>query len=439
MEEYMRRFLYYAVAFAVICGVFFGFLKAADYAGVNDAESVRRYTFHDYYAQENIDVLFIGSSQAFFSVDCGIMDEKLEKNTFDMGSASQRLNLTSFLLKDAAKRYDLDHVYIYLGYRQAKYTSDKVGSTILSYISDGLRSMPDKLRLIIRYTEPDQYMNLLLPVRRNLKALFSPNTVMATLRVKSGDAYRNYDSAAFITGSETYGGKGHVMGNTSVEDGTLVSTFTPYPLKISAITDTWKSALQEIVEFCKAEDIDVTFFAPPLSSCVLLAMKDQDSFIREVRSMLEGTGFEYVDFSLLKEEYWPDTSTIFQDGLHLNQSGAEIFTKVFADYINGEIAEDEIFYGSVEERFKNLDPAFYGASVRETKRKGTEYHLIGNPAEKIEYKVDLEPGDGQVIPLQDFDKNDCIYINDGTPGVLRVSARLEGETEVLSESVIELE
>ena len=442
MEENMRRLLYYAAAFAVICGSFFGFMKTADYIGYDDARTVRRYTFHDYYEQDdNIDVLFLGSSQTYYSVDCGIMDEKLKKNTFNLGTSSQRLTLTAYLLKDAAKRYDLDHVYVYLGYRQARNTREKIALQDLVYVTDSLRSIPDKCMLIGKYTKPDEYMNAFIPVRRNLETLFDPETIGYNLSIKSTDVYKNYIGTAMFPGPEYYYGKGHVAGTNAIEDGTMVSQFTADPVDLEKITDIWKDSLQDIIDFCKTEDIDLTFFAPPLSSCVLLALEEQDSFIQEVNELIEGTGFEFVDFSLLKKEYWPDTSELFNDDTHLNQTGSERFTGLFADYINGELSTDEIFYGSVRERFENLDPAFYGVSVKDCtlpEGPGTEYHLIGNPAGQLEYKVELVPGDGQIIELQDYDKNDRIFINEGTPGILRVSARLTGDTKILSESEISI-
>ena len=441
MEEKMRKFLYCAAAFAVIGGSFFGFLKAADYAGVNDARTARRYTFHDYYEQDNIDVLFVGSSQTFYSIDCGIMDEKLGKNTFDLGTASQRLTLSSFLVEDAAHRYDLEHVYVYLGYRQARNTKDKISLENLSYVTDGLRSIPDKCMLIGKYSSPDQYMNALLPVRRNLENLFDPATLAGTLSIKSTDEYKNYMGSMLLPAPEIYGGKGHVAGAKSIEEGTLVSTYTPDPVNLARVTDVWKNSLQDIIDFCKAEDIGLTFFAPPLSSCVLLALEDQDSFIQEIYKLIEGSGYEFVDFSLLKKEYWPDTSTLYNDDTHLNQFGAERFTEIFADYINGDVSKDEIFYGSIRERFEDLEPAFYGASIKDCtlpEGPGTEYHLIGNPAGQFAYKVDLVTEDGQIIPLQDYDKNDRININKGTTGVLKVSALLEGETEPLSETELKI-
>ena len=439
MEESMRRLLYYTVSFAVIFGSFFGVLKAADYAGFNDSKAVNRYTMHEYYEQDNIDVLFLGSSQAFYSVDCGIMDEKLGKNTFVLGTGSQRLNLTAFLLKDAAARYDLEHVYVYLSYRQAAGTFEKGSLEEVVYITDGLRSVPDKLMLTTKLLTPELYMNALLPVRRNLDALFKPKSVASTLSIKSTSDYKNYNGQNIVP---SYMGKGHFEGTKVVEQGTMVSVFTPDPLSIDSITDTWRESFKEIVDFCEKEGIDLTFFAPPISSCVLLALENQDSLIQEVNSMLEGTDFEFVDFSLLKKEYWPDDSGLFNDTTHVNKTGSEIFSELFADYINGDLSTDEIFYGSVRERFEDLDPAFYGASTKSCslpEGPGKEYHLLGNPAEKMEYKVDLDSGDGQIIPLQDYDKNDRINISNGNTGFLKVSARLEGEEEPFSEVEIELQ
>ena len=436
----MRRLLYYAAALIVICGSFIFTLKAADYLGTNDSTSIRRYTFHDYYEQDDIDVLFLGSSQVFFSIDCGIMDEKLGKSTFDLGTASQRLNMSSVLLKDAVRRYHPEQVYVYLGYRQSTGTKEKNDINNLVYVTDNLRSLPEKYMMIIKQLNPDEYMNAILPVRRDLEALFDPETLAATLAVKSTEAYKNYDACQFVQ-NPAYAGKGHVAGERSVEDGSMLSVYTPYPINTGSCTDTWKRSIKEIIDFCSAEGIGLTFFAPPLPSCDLLALENQDALIQEINTLIAGTGVTFVDFSLLRKEYWPDTSALYHDDTHLNQVGAERFTEIFADYINGDLSADEIFYGSVTERFEDLDPAFYGASTRDIHSEeapGKEYHLIGNPAGQIEYKVDLYPGDDQVIELQDFNKNDRIFINKGTPGSLKVYARLEGNTDILAEAEIRL-
>ena len=414
----MRNFAKHFVAFLGVCLSLAGFLWLMEFLTVDDSSSFRRFTMHDYYEQDHIDTLFLGSSQALFSVDPGIMDEQLGKNTFILGTTSQRLDTSYMLLKDCIERYHPDHVYVYLGYRQGKYTREKYSDLSNIYpATDYMKPTMNRLQYLLNVSGPDHYANTFLRGHRDWQNIFNPAVVSKVLKTKLSGSYREYDYKDARTREVWYAGKGHSAGKVNIEEGAMLSTFAA-EVDTSLLTDAWKKNILKIIDFCRGKGIVVTFFAPPLSSCLLTAQGNYDEFIGFVKDFLADEDAEYLDFSLLREEYWPDTTAYYQDDTHLNQTGAEHFSRIFADYINGKVTEEELFCDSVAEKIASAEPAFYGIFSDKD-----AYRLVANRDEGMLFKVQLEKADGSTEELQDYDENRLISLPEGTEGTLHVMAK----------------
>ena len=93
--------------------VFIG--EVLQYILVDDTNSYTRITFHEMYDQDNIDILFVGSSHCYRSFIPEILDNNVGGlNTVNAGRSSQALDGSYIIIQEAAKRNDLQRIYLEL-------------------------------------------------------------------------------------------------------------------------------------------------------------------------------------------------------------------------------------------------------------------------------------------------------------------------------------
>ena len=82
----MKKMLRYVAAVIAFCFLFLLCGKFFRYILVDDTSSYTRITFHEMYEQDNIDILFVGSSHCYRTFIPEILDKKLGVNTFNVGT-----------------------------------------------------------------------------------------------------------------------------------------------------------------------------------------------------------------------------------------------------------------------------------------------------------------------------------------------------------------
>ena len=101
----LLRFIGFIFLF-IACGTVFSYLLN------DDTESYTRLMMHEFYRQDTIDILFIGSSHCYISLDPRITDEIFQANTFNAGSALQAQDASFALIREAVERYNVRQVYM---------------------------------------------------------------------------------------------------------------------------------------------------------------------------------------------------------------------------------------------------------------------------------------------------------------------------------------
>ena len=82
-------------------GRLIGVGKILHYILVDDTSSYTRLTMHElYHADSNIDVLFVGSSHVYQSLNPEITDKIFQRNTFNAGSSSQGMDGSLAMIKE---------------------------------------------------------------------------------------------------------------------------------------------------------------------------------------------------------------------------------------------------------------------------------------------------------------------------------------------------
>lgn len=316
------------------------------YVSVDDVDSYTRHTFHEMYTQEeNIDILFLGSSHCYRSLNPLVTDEIFGKNTFNCGSSSQRLDATYAVLKEVDKKNNLQTVYVELYYKillNKNYQSDDEVTDIY-LVSDYMKPSFNRTELLLNASSPECYVNSFIPARRNWQRLLNVPYMADLVVAKCSDAYWNeYPASDF----GTYVGKGYVA---------AYGTYDPAAKALTRDTEEARQVpdelfeednakyLNKIIEYCAEHEIELVFFTSPLREEDLKLIGNYDSYIEQVNAFLKGR-CAYYDFSLCKPEVLSLTNEDYKDNDHLNAYGADKFSKVFAEFFTKEVAEEDVFY-----------------------------------------------------------------------------------------------
>lgn len=415
--------------------LFAGIGKLLRFLLVDDTTSFTRLMMHEFYHQEeNIDVLFVGSSHCYFSFVPSVTDEIFGKNTFCAGSSAQQLDASYEIIKEADRLYDLDHIYLEVYHGLADYSPNKDRTLMTStyIISDYLRPSLSKTLFLLRASSKEHYINSFISARRDWENFFDPDYVMTLIQRKTSPAYKNYAYDYVSEGAEQYRGKGYVTNNGYAPDYYFASYYPLYP---KGFSKDWGISLNDIIDYCIRNDIPLTLVSVPMPGFTLTAMGNYDVYVEEINRIINERNIEYYDFNLCKEEFIPDTTAIFCDTDHLNTDGAEIFSTVFSKYFTGQISEKDLFYDSYEEKLSNLDPVVYGLNYQDRPANDSNetivryVTIVSGYTDDIEYRIVMNPENGKQYTVQDFSENKDFEISPEEHGVCKLTTRLTADPE----------
>ncbi|MCR5089632.1 MAG: hypothetical protein K6C08_08980 [Oscillospiraceae bacterium] len=355
---------------------------------------------HEFYNQDNIDVLFIGASHCYRGYDTDVTDQLFNCNTFNLGSSSQTMDTSYFLIREAVDRYDISHIYLDISYNIACLPIGEGESLQSVYIiTDYTHPSLRKLNYLLDRSETDDLSNSFLIARRNWENLFNLPYISDVIKIKTGDAYKDYSYV--IRSNEEYAGKGFVASYSELKADGFYDSVSNETFDLYAIDDQWSESLINIIQFCKENDVALTLVSAPVSSYRLMCYEEYDDFIALVNRIISESeaDVEYYNFNLLRREFWPDTVTSFKDLSHLNAEGARQYSTLFSEFFLGKYTADELFYTSIKEKYEDLPASFYGL-VYNTNPKESKYipcHMIVNHAEDFESRVFIQSEAGKVV------------------------------------------
>lgn len=193
----------------------------------------------------------------------------------------------------------------------------------------------------------------------------------------------------------------------------------------SNISNDWVHTLGDIISFCNTKGISLTLVSAPMSNFYLSGGGNYDVYIDLVNNIIKDTNVDYLDFNLCKEKYIPNVSELFKDVDHLNYEGAQIFSKVFLDYLNGVVSKEELFYASYEEKIESIAPTVFGIIYQDEQKESGELSRICKiiSSGEMEYAINLKTSDNKYIEVQDFSENDVFSITPESHGACTITYR----------------
>ena len=387
-------------ALFVLCG------KGFHYLLIDDTQSYTRLMMHEFYHQKNIDHLFVGSSHCYAALDPEITDEIFRADTFNAGSSLQAQDASFALIREAVERFHVKHIYLemyYLMMSNDEY-KDREQLTGTYIISDYMTPSLNKARFLLEASSPKYYVNSFLPARRNYKK-FSP-----------------------FAGYRT---KGFVANQGEIPGGLLLDTAGFDVIHTESPSSDWLKTIRQIIEYCGKKGVSLTLFSAPMTLFQTAGVGNYDDYIALVRSLTEGTSADYADFNLCREEYFDQTPDLFSDAGHLNEKGAETFSRVFASYFTGEITADDLFYASMEEKIAAAGPQILGLSYLDSGDGMRKLKIVSTLPSGTLYSASITDETGASRVLLEQSEEPFFEISQSDHGTLFVSAdRISAEIGV---------
>lgn len=417
-------------ALAVICFVvlFFACGSFLRYILVDDSGSYTRVMMHEMYGQqENIDVLFVGSSHCYRSLDPRITDEIFGVNTFNVGTSSQQIDGSLALIKEAAKTNDIKQIYLEVYYEISQMPAFEERTDLVStyIVSDYMRPSLNKLGYLLEASSKEHYSNSFILARRNWDKLFEKGYVANVVKAKDAAWYKDctYPFSEF----ERYEGKGYVAVN-QVGDTYGFEHFKE--IDTASVSEDYVDTLQKIIDFCEKEEIELTLFSTPMPEFRLVDVGNYDAYIQFINGLLEGTDVKYYDFNLCRSEYLSFDESYYADTDHINAKGAEAFSRLFSEVFTGQIAQEELFYSSYKERLQAQGEDVYGIIAEYGENSSCTLSPVTTAnAKEIRYTVNWLPEGANPVVLQERDTNRKFELPADVKGSVEIISYI-GETEV---------
>ena len=357
----------------------------------DDTASYTRLMMHEFYRQEDIDILFVGSSHCYVSLDPKITDGIFGANTFNAGSALQAQDASFALIREAVERYSVRQVlmemyYLMMDNDEYREREQLTGTYI---ISDYMRPSLNKLRFLLNASSPKYYVNSFIPARRNWELLLDPAGIADLVKRKLTPEYREFRP---FDGYQT---KGYVRYDEAITTGWLLDNAGFDRIRPENASSDWLKTIKEIIAYCEKKGVQLTLFSAPMTLFQTTAPGNYDDYISLVDSLTAGTGVRYVDFNLCREEFFPGTPELFADAGHMNAAGAEIFSRVFAEYFTGQIPDEALFYSSMAEKIAAHGPDLLGLSFLDSGDGMRKLKIVSTMPEGTRYDVEFTPIGGE--------------------------------------------
>lgn len=371
-----------------------------DYVLSDDTKSYFRTTLHQLYEQENIDSIFMGASHVYSGIDPAITDKIWKENTFNGSTASQRINTSYALLKEADKAADIDTCYLEMTVGGVTKVIGEGMTPEVYNVSDYMKWSWNKISYLLRAVKPEDYINSFCRARRNWKSIYSLSTLKETVSKKSQDNYKNYIPVEKKT--HYYAGKGFVYfsGEFKNADTSDIENYK------GPITEDYQYYFQKIVQYCQENDIELICFSFPVTEYMMESIGNYDKYYVQAKQLCEEYGISYYDFNLANPSILDMQDSDFRDTHHLNGEGAEKFTKVFANFFAGKIEKEELFYESYAEKREHLPKRFIGVNLsRDESEEICKIKPITTKEDDYEYEVYYQDENGEYNLLQEKSPN----------------------------------
>ena len=425
------------VVLCILAGKVMDYIYIRDW--YNDSASWEKAILKEFYLQKkNIDYLYLGSSHVYRDVIPDRMDEINGKNNFNLATSSQPYMASYYLLKEAAERNDLEHVYMEMYYVLPYMFGNRDSAEVMTKNWDVLYQMPlslNKLDYMCNLANKKYGIMTFFPVRRVAEHVFDAEYIRANLIQKRTEDYRR--NIHILDEQAPLFKKGFCTTLNHVEQGTFEGNSSP--IQEQWIDSESKKYLCKIIEFCQKEKIDITLFTSPMPDFRLCCMGNYDQYIKKVNEVADEYGIHYYDFNLCNTKYLNlQDDSCFTDYDHLSYEGSLLYTDILGEVLLSEIERrdlpDQVFYSTYEEKLASIEHRIFGLDIQQDMSKEEKTYMlysVDNLTDTVaEFRVSkIGMGDKETI-VQEWSTQNCVVFPAEESGVFIVEARPRGNKKV---------
>lgn len=305
-----------------------------------------------FYAEKknDIDLIVIGSSNSFCTVDPLVLYEEYGIAAYDFGSSSQPMNISALYLREALKTQKPRVVALEINMM----TSDSISSRGEPGLRWGFTNIPlsaDKLKCIYQSVGEvnAEYFTYVFPVFRYHNRWKELSRTDYT--------YFYQDKTNYTKG---------YLETQAVSEETI--NLTDYNFEGEAwIAEENVAYLDEIAQLCRQNNAQLLLFKSPRESWHRYETE-------AVRALADARGLKFVDFNELYSDgkIELDMAADFRDSQHLNDSGARKVTSYLGRFIKENY--------ELPDRRNEAEPNSWDAACTYRQRKGWQEYMAAPTA-----------------------------------------------------------
>lgn len=394
-----------------------------------------------YYRREpgTLEMIYIGTSQCYEAVNPEITEPLTGLASYNMGTNAQSLMDTERGLVTAFGDAEIKEVVLVLDYDCLIKKRDRYARPEAAFTYALNKHLPlwEGIRNTLAFVlDPDyfgdpQSLNFFFPWlnnRSNMHFEYMLENAAAKLtgRTPEADDLNNVRNG--------YGYKGF----KGVIDYNEDESVSRQKWKEEKLSERALKALERIASCCREEGARLTVIVSPVTvSAVRAYGKSYFTRLRYVKELLGGYGVEFYDFNLARPSLFERQEAYFKDWEHLNDRGAEVFSRSCARLyrMQQEGGDIEACFYDQEEYLLTLDfvdsTYLELASVPGEGIKGKARAYTGDES-AVEYEIQVQREDGSGFEtIRGYDTDpEFLYVPEGTGTVVfRVNARAAGNGE----------
>lgn len=357
----MKNSLKISLFILLLCGIFSGFLNLGNRL-VHEQTSNSRWNAYKALPEDSLDILFMGNSHSFCSIDPRVVDNLLETNSFVLGISAETAIVTYYELIEALKTQSPDYVVF------ETYILDHTPERNQSYYLDFIWNIPFSLRhnsFIKTITDGESDVIQALPAIYYHDE-FWKNPKKFFLNILNGN--NNVENMYSLS-------KGYMPRETLTSELFEYPTFQqltfskPYPQNLKYFS--------KIIELCKQNNITPIFIEAPILNDNWMTDKNTRILDRDlINSLLKN--------DLFKIESNYTNSIYFTDEEHLSVLGAIKYSIDFSTFFSTN------FNTPLNQKNKNLYIEFIPENIQVKKNNNNSITIeIINKSEENKYKLYL--------------------------------------------------
>jgi len=321
-----------AIMLAVVACLFFNFLLVTP-----PQSSTISTTMADVKAQEeNIDVVFLGTSMTFRDIDAVALSQGLDKNVFNIAYENGDYYTSYYLLKEVTKTNNLEKLFL--------------ESSIHSFSRENSTEDIEVYKLLSKDLKYDfakgiglDYVDFPLLEFTNYLKNFSNERFFKTVTSKLDK--KQELGANISTKHSIYKGHGFVCNTNQVSSpaNLILPKNYFYHNKIFDESNVDKKQLEyyhNILKLCEEKNIEVVLYSPTYVQSVVKEYKDDfKNFNRYIADIASDYDVTYLDLTKLKHKHFAQADEYFYNANHFNGKGAkamaEVLQSIYQELENG--------------------------------------------------------------------------------------------------------